>query len=314
MEYAGAGQVLHFQHHLADVRGQLGIQILDFPTHHGLHQYFVGNFLNIPGADVGGIPEYGNSVCQPVHILQPVGNEQDGFSLRPELLGNPVELLAFPLGKSRCRLIHNHNFRIGGNSLGNLHDLLLGNAQTAHSRLGIDVGTQAAQKFCRLLVHTLPVDKSQLVALHMTDEDILCHGQLRIGGTVLVDGGNPTGSGITGAAEENLLSLDKDLALLRHMHAGDDLDERRFSGAVFPHQRVNLALSQLELHVVQSRDTGEPLGDVFQFQDNVIHRHTPFLFVPKLQNPGGIGQHYRRILVAFAVEFNGSVAVKARRL
>ena len=314
VEYAGAGQMLHFQHHLADVRLQLGIQILDLPTHHGLHQNLIGDFLDIPGADVAGVPEHRDPIGQPVHILQPVGDEEDGFPLIPELLSDSVELLAFPLGKGRRGLVHNYDFRIGGNRLGYLYDLLLGNAQAAHFRLGVDVGTQAAQKLRRRLVHVLPVDEAQLVALHVTDEDVLRHGQLGIGGAVLIDGGDPAGSGIAGAAEEDLLSLDEYPALVRHVHTGDDLDQRGFSGAVFPHQCVNLAFSQLKLHIVQGRNTGESLGDVFQFQDNVVHRRTPFLFVPKLQDPGGIGQHHPRILVAFAVEFDGSVAVKTRCL
>ena len=46
------------------------------------------------------------------------------------------------------------------------------------------------------------------------------------------------------------------------MHACDDLDERRFSGAVFSKQCVNFAGADIKANIVEHADANERLGDV----------------------------------------------------
>ena len=45
------------------------------------------------------------------------------------------------------------------------------------------------------------------------------------------------------------------------MHAGDDLDQRRFAGAVLAEQRMDLARAHVEVDVLERSDAGERLGD-----------------------------------------------------
>ena len=112
-------------------------------------------------------------------------------------------------------------------------------------------------------MHIVPVNQTQLVAFHVTDENILCHTQLGIGRAVLINGSNTVSGGVAGVSEKHFLPIDNDLAFIRHMHTGDDFDQRGLTGAVFPHQRMDLAFSQFKLHIVQGSDTRESLGDIF---------------------------------------------------
>ncbi len=47
------------------------------------------------------------------------------------------------------------------------------------------------------------------------------------------------------------------------MYTGDHFDKCRLPGAVFAHQRMNLALLKLELHVIQCLYAREYLSDPF---------------------------------------------------
>ncbi len=62
-------------------------------------------------------------------------------------------------------------------------------------------------------------------------------------------------------------------ARLRRLHAGDDLDQRRFSGAVFPDQAMHLPRLQHEIDILQRGDAAKALRDAGEFekgsQDNL---------------------------------------------
>ena len=59
----------------------------------------------------------------------------------------------------------------------------------------------------------------------------------------------------------------KDLAAIRLMHAGYDLDERRLAGAVLAKQGVNLAGVERKRDVLERLGGVEALGDAADFQD-----------------------------------------------
>jgi hypothetical protein len=44
--------------------------------------------------------------------------------------------------------------------------------------------------------------------------------------------------------------------------AGDDVDQRRFAGAVFPEQDVNFAAPYVEVDAVKRDDAGKPLRNI----------------------------------------------------
>ena len=57
------------------------------------------------------------------------------------------------------------------------------------------------------------------------------------------------------------------------MHAGEDLDQRRFAGAVVADQRHDLAGMHVEIDVGQRRNRAEILGDAAQAE----HQFAPSL-------------------------------------
>ena len=53
--------------------------------------------------------------------------------------------------------------------------------------------------------------------------------------------------------------------------AGEDLPECRFSGAVLPHQGMDLAPLEGEVHVVQGDRAAERLADILKLNETHFH-------------------------------------------
>jgi hypothetical protein len=51
--------------------------------------------------------------------------------------------------------------------------------------------------------------------------------------------------------------------------AGDDIDQRRFAGAVFAEQDVNFAAPYVEVDAVKRDDAGKPLRNIGEFEKEV---------------------------------------------
>jgi hypothetical protein len=93
-----------------------------------------------------------------------VGYENDGGAVVPELFGYPVQLLAFMLGKSCGGLIHDDDFGIGRQGLGNFDDLLLGYRKIAHPGSRGEVHIELIENPLRFLVHLPPVDAKPAIS------------------------------------------------------------------------------------------------------------------------------------------------------
>ena len=90
-------------------------------------------------------------------------------------------------------------------------------------------------------VHRLPVDRAPGCARRMAEEDVFGNRQLVEEHGFLVDGGDAGVDGGLRAGKGDRLAVDQDLAFVRAIDAGQDLDERRFAGTVFADQRGDLA-------------------------------------------------------------------------
>ena len=101
----------------------------------------------------------------------------------------------------------------------------------------------------------------------MTDENVL--GDVEIGKQqrFLIDRGDAQSLRLGGAAYRDRSAGQKNLAAIRLMHAGYDLDERRLAGPVLPQQGVNLAGVKRERDVFERLGGVEALGDAADLQD-----------------------------------------------
>jgi hypothetical protein len=69
------------------------------------------------------------------------------------------------------------------------------------------------------------------------------------------------------------VAVDADGAFVGAVHAGDDLDQRRFAGAVLAQERMHLAGPDIEAHAAERLDPRKGFPDAFQLEDRLHTRH-----------------------------------------
>ena len=108
----------------------------------------------------------------------------------------------------------------------------------------------------------LGADAVQLLA---AEDDVLQDGEVVGEHEVLVHHADAAGDGVGRGREGDLLAVDRDGALVRLLHAVEDLHQGRLAGAVLADEGVDGALAHGEVDVVVGHDAGESLGDAGEF-------------------------------------------------
>ena len=156
------------KHLISQLNLRLREQIIDLTSNHCLDQICVCDPVYIIGSDILRITEYGNSGSQTVHILETVGNKDNGNAILFQLINQCVKLLRLVSGKCCCRLIQNDDLCICGKRFGDLNHLLLRNRKSSHLSGCIEICIQLFQILVCLLVHFFPLD-------HMMFDDLMTH-------------------------------------------------------------------------------------------------------------------------------------------
>jgi hypothetical protein len=279
LKVARAAETLDAQDLLAELDLRLREQVADLAADHGLDEIGVRDAVHVVGADVLGVAEDGHARGQRVHVLKAVGDEDDGGAVVAELARDAVELLGLALGERGGRLVHDDDAGVHGQRLRDLDHLLLGHGERAHDDVGAEVGVELLQELVGLLEHLLP-ENDRAPALFMAHENVLRHGQVRIGGHVLVDGGDAGLLRLARVAEMHGLAVEEHFPFLRLVHARDHLDECGLACAVFAHQCMDLAGLQIEVDAVQGFDARKDLRDAAQLQNGIGHTTRSFLIFP----------------------------------
>ena len=80
----------------------------------------------------------------------------------------------------------------------------------------------------------------------------------------------PFGRDHVGGEPGNIFGLKDDLARIRGVDAGDDVDECRFSGPVRADKGVDAPFLQLESDPGKGLNAAEALADVVDFKENMM--------------------------------------------
>ena len=122
----------------------------------------------------------------------------------------------------------------------NLHHLLTRRAQLANLRFGAQGKPILLDQMARLLPQAFP--RNEPVARTLAPQkDVLGHRQMRGQQTLLMHHRDAGFGRIARAAKSDRLPPPQETALVRRLHAGDDLHQRRFAGAVLTHQQMHFA-------------------------------------------------------------------------
>ena len=116
-----------------------------------------------------------------------------------------------------------------------------------------------------ILEHLAPADDAPAVLV--ADEDVLRDVEVGEEQGLLIDRRDAEALGFGGAADRDRLAGEEDLATVRLVDSGDDLDEGRLAGAVLAEERVHLARIERQRNVLERLRRAEALGDVPHLED-----------------------------------------------
>lgn len=179
-----------------------------------------------------------------------------------EIPHDTEEVLHLGRGERRRRLVKEQNLRLTGDRLCDLHQLLLRNAQIPDDVVAVEVRRHLAENFVRVGMHLFPVHQSQRGFRQTADIDVGRHIQMREQIQLLMDHADAEIKRLFRRFDplEDLVS-DGDRSPIRLIDAGQHLDQRGLSRAVFPHERVDFLGFQRKIHILQCFHSGEGFHD-----------------------------------------------------
>ncbi len=257
----GQGQALDLEHRDVGDRRLAGLRGGQLGADHQLGELLGGGRLRVGGADRGAAPDDGDVVGDLQHLAQLVRDEDDGQALGLELaqvVEECVDLLRHQHGGG---LVEDERPGAPVEDLEDLHALAVGDTEV------LDQGVRAHAEAVRVrdlqdLLAGLAADAVELLA---AENDVLQDGEVVGEHEVLVHHADAAGDGVTRVVEGDLLPVDGDGALVRLLHAVEDLHQGRLAGTVLTDQGVDRALADGDGDVLVGDDAGETLRDAVQF-------------------------------------------------
>ncbi|MGX1250661.1 hypothetical protein RKD48_003172 [Streptomyces ambofaciens] len=242
-------------------RGLGGLRRGQLAADHQLGELARGGLGGDGRADRRAAPDDGDLVGDREDLAQLVGDEDDGQALGLQLaqvVEEGVHLLRHQDGRG---LVEDQRAGAAVEDLEDLHALAGGDAQL----LDEDVGAHPEAVPLGDLLDPPAGPGADAVELLAAEDHVLQDREVVGEHEVLVDHADAAHDGVGGRGEGHLLAVDRDGALVRLLHAVEDLHQGRLAGAVLADEGVDGALADGEVDVVVGHDSGEALGDPGEF-------------------------------------------------
>ena len=262
--------VLHLQGHVPDLyAAALGKAVRQLAAHHAADDAVLADIIHALGQGLDGlaVAENGDVVRHIADLVDLVGDDDGGHALFLELQQQVQQRLGVLLVQGGGGLVQDHQAGVLGQRLGDLGHLLLAHADVLDQRFGRLGQTHHLQILRGLGVGLVPVD-GKLFAPLIAQEHVLPDGHIGDQRQLLVDDDDAFFFTVLDFGEAAHFSLVYDIAAVRAVgiQSAEHVHQRGFSGAVFTDQRVNAALFDHKIHVVQGLYAGKLLGDPPHFQ------------------------------------------------
>ena len=259
-------EVPHLQHGVADSGFGLGEQAVDrSANHHGNQLRFV-DLADVPCADKAAVAQHGDAVGQSEYLGHAMANIDDADAAPAQLAHHRHEALHIRIHQRSGRLVHDQHVGFVGNRLGDLDHLPVGDAERADPDVRADVDVEPPEQFHRLAAHLAMVDEAETVGRFAADPDVFGHRHRRHQVQFPMDHGDAVLQRVQRAFQPDVAAVEFEGAGIGRVDAGDDLHQRRLSGAVLAHQGVDAARAQAELYIVECQHAGEFLAHILDLE------------------------------------------------
>ena len=213
------------------------------------------------------VPQHSDAIGERDDLVDPMRGENDRHPRGGELAHDLEQDLALCRRKGRRRLVHHQDSRVERQRLRDLHQLLFADAKLRDAALWVDFDPEASEQPVGRLDDSTTVDDRPGDQRLATEEDVVGRRQFGNEIELLMDDGDARPLGVLDAGELDRRAIDPDGAVVLDVHAGEDLHQSRFAGAVLSDKRMHFARGEVEVDVLEHGDAGEGLAKAARLDD-----------------------------------------------
>jgi hypothetical protein len=219
----------------------LGEDRVDSAADHQRDEGVLGDLVHAPLADHLAVAEHGVAVRDAEDLVELVADEEDGLAVGLEPLDEREELGDLVVRERGGRLVHDDDAGVDRERAGDGHEVRVGDTEVAEPRARVDGGADAGEHGAGVRDHALPVDQPEAGARGMAEEDVSRRPKGRRRARSPGGWGDAGRGGDVRRGEADRLAVERDVAGVGLVDAGEDLDQRRLAGAVLADERGDLS-------------------------------------------------------------------------
>ena len=262
---AVAGEMLGAEDHFVAAGRLGGIGLGQLTAYHQTDEALLVCLVNAYSGNILAVTEDGDSITNFKQLFQTMRYIDDGNAFRLQFADDLKQALLLLHSDRGGGLVHNNQLGVFDHGLGDLNDLAVCHGQLADQSPGRNMAAEPLQQLLSFFVAGLVVHENALGIVH-AHEDVVHDGHGFHLDHFLIDHGDAQVQSLGRLQVGIAFAVDGDLTGIRMDRPGNDLDKGRLSGAVLTYQCVYLTLLKGNGYIVQRRNAGVELGDVFQFQ------------------------------------------------
>ena len=202
-----------------------------------------------------------------------MGNKDDRLARRLQVVQNLEEILRLLRREYRGRLVKDDRVRAAHQNLDNLNTLGLADGNLTHPAVKRNFHLILIDILLNRLSGRVEIDSESLLRLK-PENGVLQHRKFPDQHKLLMHHADPMLDRSLRRQVRYFLPFHPDHAAVNRIHAVQQLHHCGFTRTVFSDQRVNLALFQGELPVVDCRHMTEGFHDVMHLYDILTHAFT----------------------------------------
>ena len=257
----GDGHVLHLKDYFAGMRGSLVNLEADITAYHHAAQFFLSGVLDIDCADIFAAAKNGAAVRDSHDLIELVGDEQDRLAFCRKVLHDHHEIVDLGGGQHGGGLVEDEDLVVSVEHLEDLCALLHTDSDILYFGIEVDLEAVFLRQFSHFPASFILLQDAVFGGLSAED-DVVENGEALHEHEMLVDHSDSQSISVVGIVDLHLFAVLLDDAFFGLVHAEQHRHQRGLSCAVFPKQRVDLALPQLQSDIVIRNDSGKSLCDV----------------------------------------------------
>ena len=215
-------------------------------------------------SDEATVAQHGYAIGDPVHLIEEVGDEDDGDAAAFKIAQDPEQELGLVGVEAGGRLVEHQNPRVVFERARDRDQLLNRDRIRAERAFGVDVDTEPREPLARDGARRAPGNQAETARL-AAEREVLGHRHGRDQIDFLVDRAHAHRARLTGRADIDGRPSMRISPASPRSRAGHDLDQRRLAGAVLAHERMHFAGLNAEIDAIERSHAWKRLGNAQHF-------------------------------------------------